>query len=112
MIQPLAETETICRGIITVLTSTEISKDSAQAMKSRIEAILPKIVESKKKLMLRSPKGRELAADALNNATKLNELIKATQAKTGDTISSQLGLLESSVNKIEIYWKSFEYVTT
>jgi hypothetical protein len=112
MIEPLGETETLCRGIITVLTSAEIPKDSAQAMKSRIEAMLPKIVESKKKLMLRSPKGRELAAGALNNATKLNELINSTQAKNGPAISSQLELLENSVNKIEIYWKSFEYVTT
>jgi len=110
MAEPLAETEALCREILATLSSPDLPKESAQAMKSRVEDLLPKIVESRKKLMLKSPKGRELVSDALKNATKLRELINS--GKSGDDSSSQLGLLEGSVGKMEIYWKSFEYVTT
>ena len=111
MAEPIVETETLCREIITALSSSSPPKNM-QAMKSRVEALLPKIVESKKKLMIKSPKGRELTADALKNATKLHELLVSSKGKLGDDMSQQLGLLEGSVSKLEIYWKSFEYVTT
>jgi hypothetical protein len=110
MSEPLAETEALCRQILTTLSSANIPKESSQAMRVRVEALLPKIAESRKKLMLRSPKGRELSADALKNAMKLQELISS--GKIGDDVSQQLGILEGSVGKMEIYWKSFEYVTT
>jgi len=112
MSEPLSETETLCRDIITALSSPNLPKDAAQAMKSRVEALLPKIAESRKKLMLRSPKGRELSSDVLKNATKLRELVTTYGGKLGEDVSQQLGLLEGSVGKMEIYWKSFEYVTT
>jgi len=109
--EPLVETEAVCKEIITILSSaSDLLKDESQAMRSRVEALLPKIVESRKKIMIKSPKGRELATDVLKNATKLHELINS--GKIGDEVSSQLGLLEGSVGKMEIYWKSFEYVTT
>jgi len=107
MAEPLAETEGLCKEIVTSLSS---ANQDAQAMRSRVEALLPKIAESKKKMMLRSLKGRELSAEALKNATKLRELVGS--GKLGGDVSQQLGLLEGSVGKIEIYWKSFEYVTT
>jgi len=110
MAEPLAETENLCREILTTLSSANLPKESAQAMRSRVETLLPKIVESRKKLMLKSPKGRELSAEALKNAAKLQELVNS--GKIGEDASSQLGLLEGSVGKMEIYWKSFEYVTT
>jgi len=111
MSEPLAATETVCREVIATLSSSSPSAD-AQAMKGRMEALLPKIAESRKKLMVKSPKGRELTAEILKNASKLRDMVTESNGKLGDGDTQQLSLLETSVGKLEIYWKSFEYVTT
>jgi hypothetical protein len=111
MSEPLSATESVCKEVIATLSSSSPSTD-AQAMKERIEALLPKIAESRKKLMVKSPKGRELTAEILKNASKFRNSVAESNGKLGDGATQQLSILETSVGKLEIYWKSFEYVTT
>jgi len=111
MSEPLSATEAVCREVIATLSSSSPSAD-VQAMKGRIEALLPKISESRKKLMVKSPKGRELTAEILKNASKLRDTVTESNGEFGNGATQQLSLLETSVGKLEIYWKSFEYVTT
>jgi hypothetical protein len=111
MSEPLSATESFCREVIATLSSPSPSAN-AQEMKGRIEALLPKIAESRKKLMAKSPKGRELTAEILKNASKLRDTVAESNGKLGNGVTQQLSLLETSVGKLEIYWKSFEYVTT
>jgi hypothetical protein len=62
--------------------------------------------------MVKSPKGRELTAEILKNASKFRNSVAESNGKLGDGATQQLSILETSVGKLEIYWKSFEYVTT
>jgi hypothetical protein len=110
MIEPLAETERLCKEIVAL--SSLNNQSSSLIIKSRVESLFPKILESKKKMMLKSPKGKELAEEALKNVMKLHELITKSQWGLMDDISKQISLLEINMEKIEIYWKSFEYATT
>ncbi len=112
MAEPLDETEILCKEVITVLSSPHMQGESLTMMRSRVESLLPKILESKKKMMLKSPKGKELSGEALRNALKLHGLVTNSQGGPLDDISTQIRLLEASIEKIEIYWKSFEYVAT
>lgn len=112
MAEPLAETEILCKKVIAALSSPNMQGESLTMMRSRVESLLPKILESKKKMMLKSPKGKKMSGEALKNALKLHELVTNSQGGPLDDISTQISLLEANMKRIEIYWKSFEYVST
>ncbi len=118
MVDLLVEAESLCRQTLEISGSLKnLPSESSTILKNVLQNILIRIVESKKKIMVRSPQGRGLSTEVLNNASKLYELIanllkSRVDDKTVEEISNKLRLLEESVEKLEIYWKSFEYVTT
>jgi len=118
MADPLAEAESLCRETLETLGSLQNPPSEKIApLKNGLQNLLMRIGESKKKIMVRSPQGRELSTEVLNNASKLYEVVAAfpqrrVDDRTVEDVSDRLGLLEDSVEKLEIYWKSFEYVTT
>lgn len=114
MDNPLNDIEGLCLKIIDVI--DEESDDRIFSIKTKIENLLPKIRESKKKIMVKSPKGKELTKEILLNANSLYELISKGQSsdleKNVEKIIQKLKHFEIGIKKLEIYWKSFEYVTT
>lgn len=118
MADPLAESEELCRKS---LESLEISRSSSSrdilTIETRLKDLLGRIAESKKKIMVRSPEGKKLADEVLSNAVKVHVATSALSSNEASEnnlgeVSDCIKLLENSVENIEIYWKSFEYVTT
>jgi hypothetical protein len=80
----------------------------------RIHALLPRLAESKKKIMIRSARGQELTKAIEHYGSQLYDAIRrlSPDDAAGDAVATQLKALEDSVQNLIIYWKSFEYATT
>jgi hypothetical protein len=112
MDDPLNDIEGICLKIIALI---DEDSDRIFSLKTKIEKLLPKIREFKKKIMVKSPKGKELTNEILLNVNSLYELISKVQLSDLEEnvgVIEELKSLENGVKKLEIYWKSYEYVTT
>jgi hypothetical protein len=109
LIDPLTEAESLCRKSLEALADEH--SPGIIATRNRLQELIGRIIESKKKIMVRSPQGRKLSEELRNNSARLYEAV-ASENRCEDLIHNQLLVLEDSVEKLEIYWKSFEYVTT
>ena len=118
MIDPLTEAEDLCKKTLEVLgTQRNLPPENVASLRNKLQDLLSRIAESKKKIMVRSPEGRGITTEVLNNASKVYETTAnfsqhGGSGKTLGEVSDQLSRLENSIEKLEIYWKSFEYVTT
>ncbi len=111
MAEPLSEAERICLQLLEALGKPEGSGNDAELeVVRRLQDTASIISRSKKKIMVRSPEGQKLSADILRDAIVLQTAI-ASQSRDMSVAASLLRL-ENDVRKLEIYWKSFEYVTT
>jgi len=114
MDDPLNDIEGVCLKIIGMIDIE--SDDSIFSIKTKIENLLPKIRESKKKIMVKSPKGKELTKEILLDVNGLHELLSKVQRsgleENVEKVIQKLKSFENGVKKLEIYWRSYEYVTT
>jgi len=114
---PLAETETLCKRVLAVLTGLEnVQNEKIESVREELLKLLPRIAESKKKIMVRSPQGRGLTEEVLDSASELSKVVadlsRCGVDKEAVEIPNILARLKDSIERLEIYWKSFEYVTT
>lgn len=118
MTDQLTEAEELCRKILDVLqTPNSLPAKKNMEIGNKVRDLLARIIASRKKIMVRSPEGRVLSVEVLNNASKTFEVVSAFSKHGNDVeaakeVTGQLSHLEDSIEKLEIYWKSFEYVTT
>jgi hypothetical protein len=111
----LTEAESLCHQTLQVLErQTSFSSEAMDALRTSLQGLLPVIVESKRKVMVRSAQGQRLAQEILDNASKLYAVasLPRPEGKAVDEIGSRLESVEGSVKKLKIYWQSFEYATT
>lgn len=115
----LQNTEEKCRHIQTVLDSLGASSFSAEnyeILYNKLQTIMASVSRSKKKIMVRTEKGKELSTNADNVATKLENMIKKIEsdvdAEQSVTIMALVTQLEKEVSKIETYWKMYEAAVT
>jgi len=111
----LTEAEGLCQKTLEVLEGqTSFPSEKLEAMRKGLQGLLPVIAESKRKVMVRSARGQKLTQEILDHASKLYEAasLPRFEGKAVDEIISRLESVGVSVKKLEIYWKSFEYVTT
>ena len=116
----LQNTEEICRRIQTLiktLNPTDLNAKSYDIITSKIIPIIASVSRSKKKIMVRTEKGKELSLDAQNVAGELENAIKEIQKSSVDTASQDAAAalitqLEKEVSKVETYWKSYEAAIT
>jgi hypothetical protein len=115
----LQNTEEKCRHIQTVLESLGASHFSAknyEILHSKLRTIIASVSRSKKKVMIRTDKGKELSTNADNLATDLGDLIEKTESdgdvEHAETILTLVTQLEKEVSKIETYWKMYEAAVT
>ena len=66
--------------------------------------------------MVRTEKGKELSTNALNVATKLENMIEKIEpdidTESPETIIALITQLDKEVSKIETYWKMYEAAVT
>lgn len=86
-----------------------MSLPNETTLASSLQTVVKSIGVSRKKIMVRSAKGQELAKEIVVAATNLHH---AASARKPDAISGHLKQLEAPVKKLEIFWRSFEYATT
>lgn len=116
----LQNTEEICRRIQTLIKTldpTDLDAKSYDIITSKIIAIIASVSRSKKKIMVRTEKGKELSLAAQNVACELENAIKEMQKSSVDTASQDAAAalitqLEKEVSKVETYWKSYEAAIT
>lgn len=115
----LQNTEEKCRQIQTVLESLASSPFNAtnyEMLHNKLQTIIASVSRSKKKIMVRTEKGKELSTNALNIATELENVIEKMvpdiDAESPDTIMNLITQLEKEVSKIETYWKMYEAAVT
>jgi hypothetical protein len=116
----LQNTEEICRRIQTLvetLDPTDIDAKSYGIITSKITDIIASVSRSKKKIMVRTEKGKELSTDAQNVACELENIITEMQKSSVNTASQDAATtlitqLEKEVSKVETYWKSYEAAIT
>ena len=114
MADPLSEAENTCLQTLAELNKLRESPNGAEAdMEKRLRDATSTIAKSRKKIMVRSPEGQKLSADILRDAAALQTAV-SDQSRDMNTaeVNASLLKLENDVRKLEIYWKSFEYVTT
>ena len=115
MADRLTEAEDFCQKTLHVLEEqTNFSSEKFEVIKKRLQGLLPIIAQSKRKVMVRSARGQKLTQEILDHASKLYDIANLShpEEKAVDEIISRLENVGNSVKKLEIYWKSFEYVTT
>ena len=115
----LQNTEEKCRKIQTVLESlapTSLSVKNYEILHNKLQTIIASVSRSKKKIMVRTEKGKELSTNALNVATELENMIEKIEpdvdTEPPDTIIALITQLEKEVSKIETYWKMYEAAIT
>lgn len=115
----LQNTEEKCRQIQTVLESLAPSPFNAtnyEMLHNKLQTIIASVSRSKKKIMVRTEKGKELSTNALNIATELENVIEKMvpdiDAESPGTIMNLINQLEKEVSKIETYWKMYEAAVT
>jgi hypothetical protein len=110
----LNDIEGLCLKIMDTI--DEELDDRIFSIKTKIENLLPKIRESKKKIMVKSPKGKKLTEEILLNVNSLYEVISKVRysdlEENVEKVNGKFKSFENSLKKLEIYWKSYEYVTT
>lgn len=117
MADPLSETENICLCILDADNKLgRFPTDAKKDIERRLQDVVSIVARSKKKIMVRSPEGQKLSADILRDATALQAVVVNLPADGRDRsfaeVNTSLQKLENDAKKLEIYWKSFEYVTT
>jgi hypothetical protein len=115
----LQNTEEKCHHIQTVLESVGSSRFSAkhyEILHSKLRTIIASVSRSKKKIMVRTEKGKELSTKADNIATDLENMFEKTESdgdvEHAETIMALVTQLEKEVSKIETYWKMYEAAVT
>lgn len=111
----LTDVEQLCQQAMHTLETQPHTPPGPPAnLVKRIQALLPRLAESKKKIMIRSPRGQELTKAIEDHAAKLYDVIRqlGPEDAAGDAVAAQLKAVEDSVQNLIIYWKSFEYATT
>jgi hypothetical protein len=115
----LQNTEEKCRKIQTVLESlppTSLSVKNYEMLHNKLQTIIASVSRSKKKIMVRTEKGKELSTNALNVATELENMIEKIEpdvdTESPDTIIALITQLDKEVSKIETYWKMYEAAIT
>jgi len=114
MADPLSEAENICYQTLAASGKLgDFPNDAEAGMEGRLQDVVSLIAKSKKKIMVHSPEGQRLSADILRDAIALQAVIvNQSRDRSIAEVNAILLKLENSVKKLEIYWKSFEYVTT
>lgn len=116
----LQNTEEICRRIQTIVETmdpTDIDLKSYELIKNKITAVIASVSRSKKKIMVRTEKGKELSATSQKVASELEIMITEIQKSRVGTTSQEAATalitqLEKEVRKVETYWKSYEAAIT
>lgn len=115
MADRLTEAEQLCQKTLQVLEGhPSLPSDALEVMRKGLQGLLPVLAESKRKVMVRSAQGQKLAQEIVDHASKLYGVacLPQPKGKAVDEIISHLESVRDSVKKLEIYWQSFEYVTT
>jgi hypothetical protein len=112
MAAALIDVEQLCQQALQALETHP--RAPTEDLTKRIKALLPRLAESKKKIMIRSVRGQELTKAIEHHASQLYDTIRQLGPGDagGDAIDAQLKAVEDSVQNLIIYWKSFEYATT
>lgn len=116
----LQNTEEKCRNVQTLLESMDslpFSAEHSETLFNKLQTIIASVSRSKKKIMVRTEKGKELSTNAHNIATELENMISKMGNPNIDTESSDnaitlIAQLEKEVSKIETYWKMYEAAIT
>ena len=115
----LQNTEEKCRHIQTRIESLGTSSFSAEnyeTLHNKLQTIIASVSQSKKKIMVRTEKGKELSQNADNVANELENMIEKIElddnVKPSETIMALMTQLEKEVSKIETYWKMYEAAVT
>jgi hypothetical protein len=103
----LSEAESLCQQVLDILPSMKLSNEAT--LIASLQTAVKSICVSRRKIMVRSAKGQELATEIASAAANLYH---AASAKESSDISRHLEQLEAPVKKLEIFWRSFEYATT
>ena len=115
----LQNTEEKCRYIQTVLESGDslsFSEENYEILHNKLQTIIASVSRSKKKIMVRTEKGKELSTKADNVAAELENILEKIEsdvdAEPSETIMNLVTQLEKEVSKIETYWKMYEAAVT
>lgn len=115
MAEALTDVEHLCQQALQALeTRPHASLGTPGDLVKRIQALLPHLAESKKKIMVRSARGQELTKAIEHQASQLYEAVRLLRPdeEAGEAVAVRLKAVEDSVQNLIIYWKSFEYATT
>lgn len=115
----LQNTEEKCRHIqtrIESLGSSSLSAENYETLHNKLQTIIASVSRSKKKIMVRTEKGKELSRNADNVATELENILEKIESdddvEPSETIMALVTQLEKEVSKIETYWKMYEAAVT
>lgn len=117
MSEIMKNAEELCSGVLEILhsllPSAEFSKEDLDLLIGRVEKIQNRLTRAGNKIVMRTPKGRELSQQANGGLVDLQNLLKKTEEKrlsrpVADLLQAKLKELELSLDKIETFYRSYE----
>jgi len=113
----IKNTEELCSGVLetlhSLLSSAEFPKEDIDTLTGRVEKIQDRLSKARNKVVMRTPKGKELSQQANDRLIDLQNLLKETVEKevsqpVADVLEAKLKELEASLDKIETFYRSYE----
>jgi protein-arginine kinase activator protein McsA len=115
----LQNIEEKCRHIqtrIESLSTSSFSAENYETLHNKLQTIIASVSRSKKKIMVRTEKGKELSRNADTVTNELENTIEKIELddniEPSETIMALVTQLEKEVSKIETYWKMYEAAVT
>lgn len=115
----LQNIEEKCRHIqtrIESLSTSSFSAENYETLHNKLQTIIASVSRSKKKIMVRTEKGKELSRNADTVTNELENTIEKIElddnVEPSETIMALVTQLEKEVSKIETYWKMYEAAVT
>jgi len=113
----LKNAEELCSGILESINSlpslAELSREELDDLKIRVEEARGRLAKARKKIVMRTPKGKELSRRVNDRLLELHNLLKDRVEKGGPhplskILEEEVEGLEEALDKIETYYRSYE----
>ena len=106
--------------IFASISTQNLPLNEREEMKKRVIRIQTLLAEAKKKVLMKTQKGKQLAQqsyiDIENFQRSIQKISRESDnnrvVKVLDTVSKQLTKVEDDIDKIVTFWKSYEMVIT
>ena len=117
MSEILKNSEELCSGILETLRSLPYSvglpKEDADVLAERVEKLQIRLAKARNKVVMKTSQGKQISQQANDRLMGLQNLLKVMMEKErsqplADVLGAAVKELETSLDRIETYYRSYE----